>query len=265
LIHPFSFPLLIRDLDRGDEIADELCEFTYKIREIDKQGGVISDNFGETAKSPEDYAKYGYTSYTNYNLATLTGKDNEGVIPKVHQACSSMCEEYFYNINNPREFYIDTSWVATYDEGCFVPRHTHPNAHLSCVFYAQATEGTGQIIFENPSQPIYGVIAEKNAEMWNDFIPVEAKRGRMIIFPSFMPHYTKPHMGKEERIIFSANMAIMNTMISRIKPPITDHHRHNNNLKLAENYGDDTLLFPKHNDPKLIEGEVNEQDNEKSV
>ena len=60
-------------------------------------------------------------------------------------------------------------------------------------------------------------------------------------------------------------MAITNTMISRIKPPITDQHRHNNNLKLAENYGDDTLLFPKHNDPKLIEGEVNEQDNEKSV
>ena len=238
MIHPFSFPILVRDLPNGDEIADELCDFTVRLRERDREGGLIGQEFGNTAKSPEDFAKYGYTSFTNYNLATL------GAVPKVHQAACDLYQEYFHSCEQYGDFYIDTSWVATYDEGCYVPEHTHPNAHLSMVFYGQAEEGTGQIVFKNPAYPIYGHMTEGSTTMWYDNIDVEAKRGRMIIFPSFMPHRTKPHMGKQERIIFSSNAVLTNSMVSRIRPPVEDEHRAQNNHALRDDTSFSLLHTP---------------------
>lgn len=239
---PFAFPILTLDLPNGEEIAQEVREFAFAIRERDTEGGLISGEFGEKKKSPEDYAKYGYTSFANYNLAATRA------IPLMHEAACFGVSEYFRGIGADHHFYIDTSWVATYDKECYVPEHTHPNAHVSLVFYAAAEEDTGQIIFKNPALPIYQQMAERSAQMWHDTWEIPPKTGRMIIFPSFMPHRTRPHMGSSERVIFSCNACITNSMVSRYKPHIEDSDKG----KAIAQLEDDKLLFPPQDAPKEL-------------
>jgi uncharacterized protein (TIGR02466 family) len=239
---PFTFPILTLDLPNGEEIAEEVRTFAFAIRERDTEGGLISQEFGTRKKNPEDYAKYGYTSFTNYNLAATRA------IPMMHEAACVGFQEYFSRIGAHHHFYIDTSWVATYDKECYVPEHTHPNAHLSMVFYANAEEGTGQIIFKNPALPIYQQMSERSAQMWNDTWEIPPKIGRMIVFPSFMPHRTRPHMGEQERVIFSCNACITNSMVSRYKPSIDQSDKG----KAISSLEDDKLLFPDHNGQKEL-------------
>ena len=48
---------------------------------------------------------------------------------------------------------------------------------------------------------------EYNAMIWN----ISPKPGDLLIFPSWVPHYTEPNMSNEDRISFSFN--------SQVNPP----------------------------------------------
>ena len=201
---PFQFPITVEVLPEGERLADEFCAMAKGIRSKDTQGGLLGHSWGQslTATGPEDYDKSGYTSAYNHNLAEQEQFD------ELHKVTVKQIEKYLRVVGvKNMQFGLTNSWASIYGEGHFVPEHTHPMAHLSVVFYAAATEGTGEIIFNNPAYSSYAMTYGGGAggSLFNDKFPVSPKKGMMIVFPSFIPHGTRPHEDTEERVIFSVN------------------------------------------------------------
>ena len=95
--------------------------------------------------------------------------------------------------------------------GGFHDLHLHPNSYLSCVFYINVPEGSGNIFFEDPRECKNMVVWDSkhfsdNYEKYRSwqFTP---KTGMIIVFPSYLRHKVKRGKFKdgEHRIVVSAN------------------------------------------------------------
>ena len=53
--------------------------------------------------------------------------------------------------------------------------------------------------------PAYAMIHDSRFGMFSDSFFIQPKKGMIIVFPSFIPHYTMAHEDTKERIICSAN------------------------------------------------------------
>ena len=202
-LNHFSFPVLAEMIEDGERIADDVCEAAYKLRDSDDNAKLLSRGWseGKRAESKEDYKEYGFTSHGRHQL--LSDDRFHGI----HNAIVKQAEQYSSKMQSNPRFHITNSWVSIYGDGHFVPEHIHTHAHLSCVFYAAATEGTGNIIFRNPAYAVYAMNYGHGDPYFCDKFEVQPKKGMLIIFPSFMPHLTKPHEANEDRIILSSNMS----------------------------------------------------------
>lgn len=223
VIDVFGTPILAEEIPNGVEIADKFCDLSRQLRDEDDHGGLVSAAWrkAKLAEDRSEYDKYGYTSFATSNLV------HDERFDFVHHAVVEQFEKYLNMFaRKPVGFSIGNSWSTIYGKSHYVPEHIHPNANLSCVFYGDATEGTGEIVFKNPMYPIYGMNYEDGFGLFTDSFYVGPRKGMMIIFPSFVPHYTVPHDDDKERIIFSCNV----------------------NLKTSEGYQDKFSTDGKGND-----------------
>jgi uncharacterized protein (TIGR02466 family) len=205
VIDVFGTPILAEEIPNGVEIADKFCDLSRQLRDEDDHGGLVSAAWrkAKLAEDRSEYDKYGYTSFATSNLV------HDERFDFVHHAVVAQFEKYLNMFaRKPVGFDIGNSWSTIYGKGHYVPEHIHPNANLSCVFYGDATEGTGEIIFKNPMYPTYSMNYEDGFGLFTDSFYVGPRKGMMIIFPSFVPHYTSPHDDDKERIIFSCNATL---------------------------------------------------------
>lgn len=203
LISPFGAPFLIEEIENGEEIADKFCDLSRDLRSNEDHGGLVSDAWREKrlARGQEDYKEYGFTSFATSNLV------ENPEFNFVHDAVCNQVSKYLdMNASSKVSFTIGNSWSTIYGEGHYVPEHIHPQSHLSCVFYGDATPDTGKIVFKNPMYPHYAMNNDQTFGLYTDSFFVQPKKGMMIIFPSWLPHYTQAHEDTKERIILSCNM-----------------------------------------------------------
>tara|TARA_S200000501_G_C20805690_1_gene736007 strand:+ start:550 stop:1269 length:720 start_codon:yes stop_codon:yes gene_type:complete len=208
VIDSFGAPILVEEIENGVEIADKFCELSRKKRDEDDHGGLVSDAWREArlAKDRSEYDKYGYTSFAKSNLA------DEPEFNFIHKAAIEQYSKYLDMFAKKAcSFDIGNSWCTIYGNGHYVPEHIHPNSNLSCVFYGDASDDTGRIIFKNPMYPSYAMNHMSGFGLMTDSVFVQPLKGMMIIFPSFIPHYTTAHLDDKERIIFSCNANLKTT------------------------------------------------------
>lgn len=200
-LEPFSLPVLTEVVENGEELADNLCEAAYQLRENDPNGKLISEAWHDKrrAKSPEDYDKFGYTSHGAYRLI------NDPRFNDLHKTVVKQVEKYTNYCGSDPSFYLTNSWVSIYGRGHYAAEHIHGLSHLACVFYGATTEGTGELVLRNPGFPAYGMVYGSGVALFNDRYQIRPKKGMMVIFPAHVAHYTNPHMADEDRIIFSCN------------------------------------------------------------
>ncbi len=202
VIDTFGVPILAEEIEDGEEIADKFCSLSRELREADDHGGLVSEAWSRSklAKDKSEYEKYGYTSFAKQNLVS------DERFKFMHDAAVDQIGKYLNMFaRNPVTFDIGNSWCTIYGRGHYVPEHIHPNANLSCVFYGDASEGTGEIVFKNPMYPLFAMNHEAQFGLYSESVFVGPCKGMMIVFPSFVPHYTNAHEDDKERIIFSCN------------------------------------------------------------
>ena len=202
LLNPFGAPFFIEQIENGEEIADRFCDLARQLRSEEDNGGMVSNAWREAklAKSQEDYEKYGFTSFATSNLIEDSRADF------LHEAITKQMGKFLDIIATKKSYLtIINSWATIYGEGHYVPEHIHPNAQLSCVFYGDASPDTGKLVFKNPMYQSYAMNYDQRFGLYCDSFFVQPKKGMMVIFPSFLPHYTTAHEDKKERIICSAN------------------------------------------------------------
>ncbi|GHA20736.1 2OG-Fe(II) oxygenase-related protein [Arenicella chitinivorans] len=77
--------------------------------------------------------------------------------------------------------------------------HVHPGSLWSGVYYVQAPENCGQLIFQDPRAqvsvmaPSLNESRERGAEHWPE-VYHRAVEGRLILFPSWLRHEVEPNM-----------------------------------------------------------------------
>lgn len=212
VFNPFSFPIVEFVPEDSNEICSAVAFETLKLEQSDQSGGILSDGWsrGARAKSNAEYKDGGYTSF--YSQRIMEMPEFEGV----HRASLQAFQAYMGLAGRVDEpFYLQNSWVSSYGQGHFVPEHIHTFSHLSCVFYAAASQETGAIVFKNPALPIYGMCQDQNTSLFTDVQRLSPKVGSFYVFPSFMPHYTEPHEAEEKRVIFSANMVLTRSYLGK--------------------------------------------------
>ena len=115
----------------------------------------------------------------------------------VYQFMLDSMQDYVKNVFNLEyPVKVRNSWSVTYNEGGFQEAHAHPNNDISCMLVVQASEA-GEFVIVNPN----------SASSFTLFHPwaqnVTLNDGDLLIWPSWMTHYTKPTVGKRQKMIIS--------------------------------------------------------------
>ena len=93
--------------------------------------------------------------------------------------------------------YSIKSWVAGPNAGYMIPIHNHSGASISAVFYllSEDIDKGGELLFQDPR-------TNANRGYNNDFRKLFQPKsilptsGDMVVFPSYVYHYTNPFHGK---------------------------------------------------------------------
>ncbi len=92
--------------------------------------------------------------------------------------------------------------------------HTHPNSMWSMVLYLSVDDqDPGLLYFKDPRPQATSIrydYLDDRAEL--DHMSVEPKKGRMVVFPSWLEHGTHSTSSEQERVCISANIMLECTM-----------------------------------------------------
>ncbi|MGB6349752.1 MAG: TIGR02466 family protein [Pseudolabrys sp.] len=108
--------------------------------------------------------------------------------------------------------YITNMWANIANPNRRHHMHIHPNCLLSGIVYIKTPKNCGQTVFTSARQlaknfePIY---LEKN-EINSDVFSMPAEKGRMLIWPSYVPHAVEQGAAdeSEDRIVVAFNIMI---------------------------------------------------------
>lgn len=206
IIQMFSHPVItIDDYPDIDVIADQFYGKAMGLIDEYPDAGLISDAWhsGQRARGADDIRRYGFTSFHSVNLAR---RDD---FTFMNQAALQVFAQYLQVVGKAGTgMRLDSAWASVYGRGHFVPQHTHPLSHLSMVFYAAATDGTGQLVFDNPARGHFQHFYPPEL-CWMPYrYSIQPKKGMFVVFPSYLTHNTEPHESDDYRVIYSANVQL---------------------------------------------------------
>jgi len=109
------------------------------------------------------------------------------------------------------DFRLTQSWATVNKMFSYHHKHNHPNSMFSIVYYAEIE--SGDLMLDFP----YSRIQERfnfsyDVKNWNEFNSNSWKfklsTGDVLIFPSWLDHYSTPNQVDSDRIIIGANYFI---------------------------------------------------------
>ena len=95
---------------------------------------------------------------------------------------------------------VNMSWIERSTKGMFHSIHNH-----GALGYSAACYVCYDPLVHTPTQ----FVAPFNSSIEGDLIhhkPENVKEGTLILFPSYLPHYTKPNLTGKERVVLSFNL-----------------------------------------------------------
>jgi uncharacterized protein (TIGR02466 family) len=103
--------------------------------------------------------------------------------------------------------YILQLWATATKKGGFVASHNHNPVPISGVFYLIARPEQGNLFVENPLDLVLG----KSPRQVNSMVPtrlnyeVESVSGKLVLFPGWMKHFTRPNPTDDIRMSMAVN------------------------------------------------------------
>ena len=157
----------------------------------------------EELLSPRPEIKPGFTWQTRNDLQDDPGfADLMAIFREAFQGVLEFLQV------EPTPFEITGAWANVNPTGSPHSAHIHANNYLSGVYFLRTAEGSDSITFHDPREVGSMILPKyrKRTQQNSDAINVEAKIGRMAIFPAWLKHSVGPNQSREERVTVSANM-----------------------------------------------------------
>ena len=180
-------PEFVKDLNKASDKYIEDSKKNLK-KDIDKRNKELGDKgdmghvFHSTSLigNPNFLQLQNYIGATSYNLLSEMGFDLSGF-----------------------EVFTTELWVQEFAKkgGGHHALHTHWNGHISGFYFLKASEKTSRPLFEDPrAGNMMNLLPEKDKTKVthaSSQINYSVKPGRLIFFPSYMPHLYTVDMGYE--------------------------------------------------------------------
>jgi uncharacterized protein (TIGR02466 family) len=118
------------------------------------------------------------------------------------------------------DFLFTGCWANLNPRGGINTPHTHPNNYLSGVYYVQVNDGVDSIFFGDPRPQAIVMsppVREENIYTGNE-VEIEARAGRLVIFPSWLSHGVPANRSAADRISISFNVMFPN-YTEEMSPP----------------------------------------------
>ena len=110
----------------------------------------------------------------------------------------------------PRYRLAVQAWAMIMRGGDHALVHDHPDAHFSCVYYADAGDAdadafpdSGKLTFLDPRR---GSTVIPGADLFPSQLSIEPRTGLLVVFPGWLQHFVHPYRGKRPRVSISANV-----------------------------------------------------------
>lgn len=197
------FPTLIFVTQVTDETGNNklLAQRAYQLRD-EEQGNVSTEWHCDTFNTL-NIAKERY--YKGDKIDTVIDNLKDFIAPLVH----SYAKLFDADLDN-YDIRCSDFWFNIAEPGAFQEYHQHPNNHFSVVYYVEAAENAGNIIFKSfESISDTCTIPAKN----NKHESLGSKKscfyepipGRLLIFRSNLLHMVAKNMSGKDRISIAIN------------------------------------------------------------
>ena len=132
---------------------------------------------------------------------------NESSLKELFDAVgTSLCALHTeFNFRNDKGFVIDNCWININGYGHSNSPHNHRGWTFSGVYYVQAEENCGDIVFMHPSschQYHYedNPFKIKTIQHGSSTVAYKPNTGKLIIMPSWLFHFVRPNLSTNDRI-----------------------------------------------------------------
>lgn len=147
-----------------------------------------------------------YDATNNYRLGKTIEDEN---LKSIVDFITEHGQEYWKILNLSSELtpYVLQLWATAVKRGGFVASHNHNPVPVSGVFYLKAEPRLGNLFLENPLDLVLGRsalnVSQRTPTRFN--YEVESVSGKLILFPGWMKHFTKPNPTDELRMSMAVN------------------------------------------------------------
>ena len=185
----FPCSIFVKDLDLDNQ---SLEKYALKLK-TENQGGEIKSSQG---------------GFHSFNLPFLK---EETLTPLYNEVMNCLDEyknhlQFKQNLKNK----MDNMWIIINEENDYNMSHIHPGVVFSGVYYINAPENSGNLVFENPSagymQYDWSDEYKENFNRLNaETYIYTAITGRLLLFPSWLSHRVSTNLSNKTRIALSFN------------------------------------------------------------
>jgi gentisate 1,2-dioxygenase len=122
----------------------------------------------------------------------------------VYNFITSSIQDYVdkvFNLKYPVR--VRNSWTVTYHDGGYQEPHAHPHNDISCLFVVEPSSAGGEFVLVNPNSASSFTLFHPWAQV------IDLKAGDLLVWPSWMTHYTKPTEGPDKKMIISMDSMLV--------------------------------------------------------
>lgn len=193
----FPAPLFVADLPDTGMMNERLIQHIRQ--EMEEHPQDTSKNFGGVANV---YASFAHDSLLHKRPWMRELLERLG--PYVMEFCNDVAADM---INYYVE--VEESWFNVSTFGHFQEYHNHAGGPFSMIYYVKVPPNSGNTVFRAgyPAQKVYYASCDPDNLFTAARRTVEAKAGRMVIFPSWLDHCVSQNKNEEDdRITIAFNM-----------------------------------------------------------
>lgn len=110
----------------------------------------------------------------------------------------------------PKKVSIDPLWININGKRDFNQYHEHPKSIFGGIYYIKAPKDCGDLVMINPVNTHQHYIDPRTIENFNEFNSyswkVTPETNKLVMFPSWVPHFTFPNESDQDRISIAFNI-----------------------------------------------------------
>ncbi|MFQ5995620.1 MAG: TIGR02466 family protein [Acidiferrobacterales bacterium] len=189
----FAVPIWVVDYEEFDDVNRAILEGVTKV-----DWGAEHRRRGLQALAT---GRYGEDVFITLDLVPSAAL----ILEAFAESCKEIGRELQWDLET-NEVRVVELWAHVTLPGKVTMKHDHAPSHLSCAYYVRTPQGCGNLCLEDDrkqrsSEPVSPKLAKE--------MTVQAKEGRMVIFPGWMTHYVTENRSDETRVSLSFNADLL--------------------------------------------------------